>query len=531
MSWIKDKFQSFRRSGKKSPKNEPHLGTGFQKMKAESLRDNGPILSANTIDAEYVKTINPGIVDDALLSPVEHDSDVTHAIIDPVVETAITSSGSIAAEENAGNNPAMRVLTRIRKRKAASSARSRQGETKQTSVKKRSNVDFIALGFTLNNADFWLKLHPNGEGENLNISAAGATSAAELDGVPVFRLTNYDKGLLFNKKLRGKSLRNAMLREKEISDAPASFPAYGLRWFTRKSTVQVADQPVHPLGASLLAYSRKKGWNPEKGILLYTGIRVQNYTVWVYLAIGKNGIGVPQVANINAEADRPAFNMSFSSGLLVPKEYETHSIAPDELFQWLSTGNHKTYPQPGEWFGQNSRVVGKGVMIFGLATCVVGAGVWWVGDDQLRSAKNKVQKVQREIGALRAEKVSFLKAHLPEIAYSFNIPLSKDIAASESLWKPGTQVVMADGMPLGVSSSSNAPAISSPGAMQQAHAPAAIAVMVPITKNLGDGQSSWVSPRILYSVISQNPVDGFDLQSITHNTIGGGYVVIFSRGR
>jgi hypothetical protein len=435
-------------------------------------------------------------------------------------------------------NPAMRILRRGRQRKSIQTPPNAQPEAKQkkTSRPKKGkkagrNVESVALGVTLNKADFWIRLRPDGTGENLNISNLNTSDAAGSESMPFFRLTEYDKGILLSKKLRGKNLRNAMIREREISDIPVSFLAYNIRWFTRKTTAQVAHQPVHPLGASLFAYAKAQGWHPEKGILLYTGITMQDYTLWVYLAIGKNGIGTPQVAQINAEADRPLFNMSYSAGLLASKDYETHAIPPEALFHWLSKGRHRRYPQPDEWFGLERIYVGRGVMALGITACLAGGVLWWFGNGALHAANLRMARIQQETVNLNREKQTFLRAHLPVIAYSFQIPLRKDLQAAFALWKPGTQVILADGLPLPFSSGGFQSPLMANRGPEQAHAPAKIAIIIPESKNLGDGQSAWVSPKILSAVIQQPARDGFHLQHIIRNSTGGGYVVIFGKRR
>ncbi|WP_140390887.1 hypothetical protein [Acidithiobacillus thiooxidans] len=436
-------------------------------------------------------------------------------------------------------NPAMRILRRGRQRKSIQTPPNAQPEAKQKKTAPRPkkgkkagrNVESVALGVTLNKADFWIRLRPDGTGENLNISNLNTSDAAGSESMPFFRLTEYDKGILLSKKLRGKNLRNAMIREREISDIPVSFLAYNIRWFTRKTTAQVAHQPVHPLGASLFAYAKAQGWHPEKGILLYTGIAMQDSTLWIYLAVGKNGIGTPQVAHINAEADRPLFNMSYSAGLLASKDYETHAIPPEALFQWLSKGRHRRYPQPDEWFGLERMYVGRGVMALGITACLAGGVLWWFGNGALHAANLRMARIQQETVNLNREKQTFLRAHLPVIAYSFQIPLRKDLQAAFALWKPGTQVILADGLPLPFSSGGFQSPLMANRGPEQAHAPAKIAIIIPESKNLGDGQSAWVSPKILSAVIQQPARDGFHLQHIIRNSTGGGYVVIFGKRR
>lgn len=504
----------------------------------------------NTVTIADDQSVDDPIVDNPTIGKEPADTNNQNSVAST---SAIESDAiqTLSLGQKAQKNPALNVLLRGRQRKqqvtatpqADDQSSSQKGKkTRDPKVPKAHkakasktvsrNVEAVALGVTFNNADFWLKLRPDGSGENLNISALETTSSASLTGIRFFRLANYDKGLQFSKNLRGKNLRNAMLREKEISDIPTSVLAHHIRWFTRKSQVQVAKQPVHPLGLSLWAYAKKQGWQPEKGILLYTGIPIQNSTLWIYVALGQNGMGIPQVANINAEADRPAYNMSFATGLLTSKEYATHAIAPEDLFQWLAQGRHVHYPQPGEWLGLKSQIVGKGVMILGLAACIVSGGFWWYAQGTLQAAQIRMQAIQREASMLNQRKEAFLRAHLPEIAYSFHIPLDQDLAAAIALWKPGTSVILADGLPLGVSGNNRPSPIAMPGSpMSAAHSAAEIAVTIPESKNLGSGQKNWVSPKILSSVIEQPATGGFSLQRVIQKNLGGGYVVIFTRAR
>lgn len=603
MSWLKR--IGLGKKDPSTPRQAPSLGKGTPSIKAERLRDSGPILSATTsarkepsttpIELESSDpfeglglsamaardtTASTDSVDtteatESRLDPSGDTASHTDPLqganplqdaslaggtplqgenplqgVNPIPEHQATPAGipedTLSAETEPPapvqhknrENPAMRILRRGRQRKSSQTPPNAQPEAKQkkTSRPKKGkkagrNVESVALGVTLNKADFWIRLRPDGTGENLNISNLNTSDAAGSESMPFFRLTEYDKGILLSKKLRGKNLRNAMIREREISDIPVSFLAYNIRWFTRKTTAQVAHQPVHPLGASLFAYAKAQGWHPEKGILLYTGITMQDYTLWVYLAIGKNGIGTPQVAQINAEADRPLFNMSYSAGLLASKDYETHAIPPEALFQWLSKGRHRRYPQPDEWFGLERMYVGRGVMALGITACLAGGVLWWFGNGALHAANLRMARIQQETVNLNREKQTFLRAHLPVIAYSFQIPLRKDLQAAFALWKPGTQVILADGLPLPFSSGGFQSPLMANRGPEQAHAPAKIAIIIPESKNLGDGQSAWVSPKILSAVIQQPARDGFHLQHIIRNSTGGGYVVIFGKRR
>ncbi|TQN50388.1 hypothetical protein DLNHIDIE_00241 [Acidithiobacillus thiooxidans ATCC 19377] len=617
MSWLKR--IGLGKKDPSTPRQAPSLGKGTPSIKAERLRDSGPILSA-TISARKAPSTTPielespdhfeglGLSATAARDTTESTNPVdtteaTESRLDPGVYTSsrtnpLQSTKPLQGENSLQDarladgaplqgdnplqgttpsqgatpipehqtapadipedtlfsaeaespapvqrknreNPAMRILRRGRQRKSIQTPPNAQPEAKQKKTAPRPkkgkkagrNVESVALGVTLNKADFWIRLRPDGTGENLNISNLNTSDAAGSESMPFFRLTEYDKGILLSKKLRGKNLRNAMIREREISDIPVSFLAYNIRWFTRKTTAQVAHQPVHPLGASLFAYAKAQGWHPEKGILLYSGITMQDSTLWIYLAIGKNGIGIPQVAHINAEADRPLFNMSYSAGLLASKDYETHAIPPEALFQWLSKGRHRRYPQPDEWFGLERIYVGRGVMALGITACLAGGVLWWFGNGALHAANLRMARIQQETVNLNREKQTFLRAHLPVIAYSFQIPLRKDLQAAFALWKPGTQVILADGLPLPFSSGGFQSPLMANRGPEQAHAPAKIAIIIPESKNLGDGQSAWVSPKILSAVIQQPARDGFHLQHIIRNSTGGGYVVIFGKRR
>lgn len=387
----------------------------------------------------------------------------------------------------------------------------------------------ILIGIPFGGADFWLRLHTDGSGERLLGLPDTQETAPSFAGARVFRMAMYDKALLFPKNLKGKALRNAMIRDKELSDIPASVTAHQLRWFTRKSSVVFHGRPVHPLGASLWSYARKQGWNPQDGILLRTSIPMQESTLWIYVAMGKAGLGLPQTAIIPKESDRPAYNLSLSSGIL-PKDYPVHDMPAEQLFDWLARGKHLRYPQPTEWFGLPMARVGQGIMVSGILFGLAGAGIWWFGQSHLTQEEHTQESLRHAQMRLTQIRQVFLRHHLFLIAEQFEIPLHRDITAARVLWKPGTRVILADGLALKTGMGMRGPAIREPGASgAMQHQPAQVAIQIPETKNHGPGQSYWISPSLMAAVIQQPPFDGFTLHSINMNTGGNGYVVIFSR--
>lgn len=415
------------------------------------------------------------------------------------------------------------------KRLRQQGSRSPKKSTPKTSAATDDRA--VLIGIPFGGADFWLRLRPDGNGERLTGLPDAEVATPAFDNARVFRMAMYDKALLFPKKLTGKALRNAMIREKEISDIPVSFTAHQLRWFTRKSSVELHERPVHPLAASLWSYARKQGWNPTEGVLLRMALPMQESTLWMYVALGKTGIGLPQTAIIPKESDRPAYNMALSAGIL-PKEFPTHDIPADQLYAWLAQGKPLRYPQPSEWFGLPMAKVGHGVMVSGILLGLMGTGIWWFGQSHLAQAQRTQHTLRRSEMRLAQMRQVYLRHHIFLIAKGFNIRLPRDLTAARALWKPGTRVVMADGLSLKVGMGMHGPAIARPGAsgpMQQ-H-PAQVAVLIPETKNHGPGQPGWMSPSIMASVIQQPPFDGFTLHVIHTNTGGNGYVVIFSRTR
>ncbi|AEK58691.1 hypothetical protein Atc_2043 [Acidithiobacillus caldus SM-1] len=392
-----------------------------------------------------------------------------------------------------------------------------------------TGIGSILIGIPFGGADFWLRLHADGSGERLLGLPDTQETAPSFAGARVFRLAMYDKALLFPKNLKGKALRNAMIRDKEVSDMPASVMAHQLRWFTRKSSVVFHGRPVHPLGASLWAYARKQGWNPQDGILLRTSIPMQESTLWIYVAMGKTGLGLPQTAIIPKESDRPSYNHTLSAGIL-PKEHPVHDIPADQLYDWLARGKHLRYPQPTEWFGLPMSRVGQSVLVSGILFGLVGSGIWWFGQSHLTQEEHTKETLRLAQMRLAHMRQVFLRHHLFVIAEQFAIPLHRDIAAARVLWKPGTRVVLADGLGLNTGISTGEPILRKPGAAGVTqHSPAQIAIQIPEIKNRGPGQPDWVSAALMDAVIRQPPFDGFTLHSIQTNTEGNGYVVIFSQ--
>lgn len=485
----------FKRSKKPDKRNEPVLNDGLKER--------------------FPASINGGPAED-------HES--------PTIASAVLLD-SVSDEEKSSDSPSGKSATR---------PSPFAGLSKKTGAQPKKNkpqgngasVKSIVLGVPFGNADLWMSLSPQGEGTRLSGLPAADMPTPAFASSRVFRMALYDKGILFPKKLSGKALRNAMIREKDINDVPASITAHHLRWFTRKSTVEIHERPVHPLAASLFAFAQKQGWHPQEGILLRIAIPMQESTLWIYLALGKTGIGIPQTAIIPNESDRPSYNMSLSSGIL-PKEHATHDIAPEVLYNWLSSGKHLRYPQASEWLGLPMAQVGKVALVLGLLLSVIGGGVWVVGQSQLASAKSSQKILQMESAHLSQVRAAFLRKHLFLIAHNFEIPLHQDIVAASLLWKPGTQVVLSDGMPLQMGGGTGNALIPMPNAAAQPSSHTAqIAISIPETKNSGSGQTSWVSNALLGAVISQPSVDGFSLQSIQNQSTGGnGYVVIFSRSR
>jgi hypothetical protein len=140
------------------------------------------------------------------------------------------------------------------------------------------------------------------------------------------------------------------------------------------------------------------------------------------------------------------------------------------------------------------------------------------------------------IAQFRTSRQAFFSTHIEGIALLQERPLGHLIQDATSLWKPGTTVIMADGMPLTGSSLAGSgpmgsgPLLARPGAVGALGANggsgATFQIDIPATKNLGPGQASWVSQRLLHAVISQTPPQGIVLQSV-QKTGGNGYVALF----
>ena len=402
------------------------------------------------------------------------------------------------------------------------------GPSAQRRTRKRTNK--IVLGLTVAGGDIWL-LHEQGQTREIIETLDDANAVPpEFEGAKVFRLDQYDRAKVFPKKLRGKALRNAMLRDPEIQDIPISLRQHGIRWYTRKQKATVYGQAVHPLALALWRWAQKEKWDPKEGIVLRMAVPVGHITVWMFLAVGRAGIGTPQISRIPSGNDRPVFSAQSGAGIL-GKDYAVRDVDTEAFLLWCSATTLPRYPQSGEMLGIPKPILSK--MIFGAgAVCVLaGLGLHFYGVQQVTAEKARLHNLTRQISGLHAEQQRFILAHIPQIALLQRIPVDQDIRAAQQLWKPGTTAVLAVNQPLATGAGqAMQPLIAEPGAHSLSTHSAQIAIRIPPTKNTGPGQSYWVSHTLLNSVIHQpTRKTGFHLTRIQTNPEGKGYVVIYSR--
>ena len=399
-----------------------------------------------------------------------------------------------------------------------------------------ANRDVI-IGLQVAGSESWMRLNADGHAEELLDLPKSREEAVEIFGsARVFRGMDYDRGLRVPSKLRGKALRNNLMRE--LNDMPVWFKKEGITWFTRKGSQSIFGYPIRPLAAALGQFAKSRGSTPAAGVLLRGSIPVGTTMLWVFLAIGGNGVGAFQSIRTSAGGNRPTFNPQLASGVL-GNDFQTLDLDAAELWSFLASSpaaKVSTYPQRGEWLGKPKTLIGTIVAIGGLSALVIGAGFWFWSEATLHQAMTQARRETARIAQFRTSRQAFFSTHIEGIALLQERPLGHLIQDATSLWKPGTTVIMADGMPLtgsglaGSGPMGSGPLLASPGAVGALGANggsgATFQIDIPATKNLGPGQASWVSQRLLHAVISQTPPQGIVLQSV-QKTGGNGYVALF----
>lgn len=451
-------------------------------------------------------------VDPALTDPVS----VEH-VADPVSSSkADTGLGSVADPNGDAAAPRRSFGLKLRPHSG-----------KKT---KSSAANDVIIGLQLAGSESWLRLNADGHTEEIPDLPVDDAEASSIFGkARVFRGMDYDRGLKVSTKLRGKALRNNLMRE--LNDMPIWFKKEGISWFTRRDSQSMLGYPVHPLAAAMWQFSKGCGSVPTSGVLLRMRFPMGSTVLWVFLAMGANGVGSFQVVRTSADAHRPTFNPQLAAGLL-GKEPQSLDVDPADLWSFLTSSSAQkvpAYPQNGEWLGKPKTLIGKFVASGGLTVLVMGAGCWLWSEAALHHAMSLAQSEAANISRFKASQREFFSTHIEEIALLQKIPLSHLIGDASSIWKPGTTVTMADGMPMSMSNGSG-PILAMPDSDEAASAGGNSAtrfqVDIPVTKNLGPGQTYWVSQSLLHAVISQTPPSGIILQSV-QKTGGNGYVAIF----
>jgi hypothetical protein len=388
----------------------------------------------------------------------------------------------------------------------------------------------VIIGLQLVGSESWLRLNADGHAEEIPDLPVDDAEASSIFGKSrVFRGMDYDRGLKVSTKLRGKALRNNLMRE--LNDIPIWFKKESISWFTRRDAQSILGYPVHPLAAALWQFAKGRGSTPTSGLLLRLRFPMGSTVLWVFLAMGANGVGAFQSIRTSAEANRPTFNPQLAAGLL-GNEPQSLDVDPADLWSFLAsspTQKVPTYPQNGEWLGKPKTLIGKIVASGGLAVLVIGAGFWFWSEVALHHAMLLMRSEAASISRFKASQRDFFSTHIEGIALLQKIPLGHLIGDASSIWKPGTTVTMADGIALPMSTGPG-PVLAMPGSVETSRtggsSGARFSVDIPVTKNLGPGQAYWVSQSLLHAVISQTPPPGIFLQSV-QKTGGNGYVALF----
>ncbi len=400
--------------------------------------------------------------------------------------------------------------------------RTRSGEKAKTDATRE-----VIVGLQVAGSESWLRLSADGHADEISdLPASSAEATRIFGGARIFRGMDYDRGIHVSTKLRGKALRNNLARE--LSDMPVWFKKEGISWFTRSGSQAIFGYPVRPLAAALWQFVKSRGAAPSSGVLLRIRIPVGSTLLWAFLAIGANGVGTFQSMRTSSSANRPTFNPQLASGVL-GNDFQSLDVDAAELWAFLASSPASkvtTYPQLGDWLGKPKTLIGRFVAVGGLSALVIGAGFWFWSETTLHQAQDQEQAEAMRIAQFKATRQAFFSTHIEGITLLQKIPLSRLMRDAVSLWKPGTTVTMADGMPLSMEAGPSL-MLARPGSVGvSGNSGALFQVGIPATKNLGPGQAFWVSQSLLRAVISQTPPQGIVLQSV-QKTGGNGYVALF----
>lgn len=384
----------------------------------------------------------------------------------------------------------------------------------------------VIIGLQVAGSESWLRLNADGQADEIPDLPASSEEAARIFGVSrIFRGMDYDRGIRVSTKLRGKALRNNLMRE--LSDMPVWFKKEGISWFTRSGSQSISGYPVRPLAAALWQFAKSLGATPSSGVLLRIRIPVGSTVLWTFLAVGASGVGTFQSMRTSSSANRPTFNPQLASGVL-GNDFQSLDVDAAELWAFLASSPASkvtTYPQRGDWLGKPKTLIGRFVAVGGLSVLAIGTGFWFWSETTLHQAQDQEQAEAMRMTQFKATRQAFFSTHIEGITLLQKIPLNRLMRDAVSLWKPGTTVTMADGMPLSTEAGPS-PMLARPGSVVSGNSGALFQVGIPATKNLGPGQAFWVSQSLLRAVISQTPPRGIVLQSV-QKTGGNGYVALF----
>lgn len=386
----------------------------------------------------------------------------------------------------------------------------------------------VFIGLQVAGSELWLQLNADGHAGEIPDLPDNPEDATRIFGRSrVFRGMEYDRGVRVSTKLRGKALRNNLMRE--LNDMPVWFKKDGLSWFTRRESQSMSGYAVRPLTFALWQFAKSLGYHPSSGVLLRLRFPMGSTVLWAFLAMGANGVGTFQAMRTSSGANRPAFNPQLASGVL-DKEFQSLDVDPSDVWAFLASSTDSkvpSYPQRGEWMGKPKTLVGKIIAGGGLIALMIGAGFWFWSETALQEALAQKQAEAARIAQFQSAQQAYFSSHIQGITLLHRIHLSHIVGDAASLWKPGTTITMADGMPLSMSAG---PLLARPGGAGMPGAGGNSGVLfhvhIPATKSLGPGQPYWVSQSLLHAVISQTPPSGIILQSV-QKTGGNGYVALF----
>ena len=392
---------------------------------------------------------------------------------------------------------------------------------------KGSQTQNLLLGLPLPGSESWVRVFPDGRCEEVREFQGASRVVTAKPGDVIFRGLAIDHGQRFSNKLRGKSLKNVMLRTLEAM--PVARKLDGVTWFTEMERAVHGNHPVHSFGAALWMFAKKQKWHPDNGLLLRLSFPMGESTLWVFVALGHQGQGPIQTARTDAESERPIYSVQALSGILNDR-FRTEDVDLGALTQFLLQEKPGRYPQPDEWGGIPKSSVGKLALIAGGAVLVSGAAAFFWTGSMLEQAKHDAQILSSETRAVIQGQHQFYLRHIQGIVALQAIPLHQDLADTMLLWKPGTTAALYDGMPLEMGGQSG-PAIPRPGQSGNASAShgASFVISIPAVRSVGSGQTFWVSNPLLKAVLDQSPPAGITLNSVNPVLGGQGYVAIFGR--